>query len=92
MKNIAFLSAFFKLGKCDESICGSNAVCHEVDGKTICACREGMTGDPFIECRECLFNLDWFEFMYTDLYQHITLTITKYFLSLFDQTSRFNRM
>ena len=60
MKNISFLSAFFKLGTCDGSICGSNAVCEEADGKTKCSCPEGMSGDPFIECRE-FFDLIWID-------------------------------
>ena len=85
MKNISFLYAFLKLGTCDEGICGSNAICEEVDGKIKCSCPEGMRGDPFIECREFLFHLDWFEFIYTDL--NITLTLTKYFLFLFYLTS-----
>ena len=67
MKNITFLSSFFKLGACDDSICGRDAVCEEEDGKTKCSCPEGMTGDPFIECREFLLDLDLCDIIYTYL-------------------------
>ena len=35
---------------CDPNPCGTGAVCEVAEGKALCSCPQGMTGDPLVEC------------------------------------------
>lgn len=54
-----FFSEDETLHPCQPTPCGTNAVCHELEGVGSCSCISEYYGDPYIECRpECIMNSD----------------------------------
>merc|ERR1719211_351505 len=46
---------------CDPNPCGTGAVCEVAEGKALCSCPQGMTGDPLVECAqdiECMDDIE----------------------------------
>ena len=39
---------------CDPNPCGTGAVCEVAEGKALCSCSQGMTGDPLVKCGKYL--------------------------------------
>ena len=39
---------------CDPNPCGTGAVCEVAEGKALCSCPQGMTGDPLVKCGKYL--------------------------------------